>query len=47
MQLKAYVPNAKFFIGVVIVLAVLVFALRSFKSNPTVAKVAAYLGLNA
>ena len=47
MQLKAYVPNAKFFIGVVLVLAVLAFALRTFKGNATVAKVATYLGLAA
>jgi hypothetical protein len=46
MQIKAYLPNAKFFVGVLIVLAVTTIALRQYSGNATVAKVKGYLGLN-
>lgn len=47
MNVKMYLPNAKFFVGVLIVLAVTVFALKAFGSNTYVQKARAYLGLNA
>jgi hypothetical protein len=45
MNLKMYLPNAKFFIGTIIVLVVLTLVLKQFSTNPTVAKVKSYLGL--
>lgn len=47
MQIQAYVPSAKFIVGVVIVLAVLGLISRSAGSNPTVAKVLHYMGYTA
>jgi uncharacterized membrane protein YqiK len=47
MNLKMYLPNAKFFVGVVIVLVVLVLVLKTFSTNAYVAKAKTYLGLSA
>jgi len=47
MQIKAYLPNAKFIVGTIIVLIALTFALKAFGSNPYVAKVKTWLGLSA
>lgn len=46
MNVKMYLPNAKFFIGVLIVLAVTVFALKAFSGNAYVQKARGYLGLS-
>ncbi len=45
-NLTMYLPSPRFFVGTLIVLAVTVFALRQFNTNPTVAKVRGYLGLS-
>lgn len=47
MNVKMYLPNAKFFVGVLIVLAVTVFALKAFSGNAYVQRAKAYLGLTA
>jgi hypothetical protein len=47
MNLKMYLPNAKFFVGVLVVLVVTTLVLKQFSSNATVAKVKTYLGLTA
>jgi hypothetical protein len=46
MNVKMFLPNAKFFIGVLIVLAVTVFAMRAAGANTMVLKVRDYLGLS-
>lgn len=46
-NLKVYVPDKKFFVGVLIVLGVTTFALKTFGSNQYVTKAKGWLGLNA
>jgi hypothetical protein len=45
MQIKAYLPNARFFVGVIIVLVVLTLTLALMGNNPYVQKARGYLGL--
>jgi hypothetical protein len=46
-NLTVYLPNVKFIVGTVIVLALLTFVLRAFAGNATMGKVKTYLGLAA
>lgn len=46
-NLSVYLPSARMFVGVLIVLAVTTFVLKSMGGNATVQKVKGYLGLNA
>jgi hypothetical protein len=45
MNVKMYLPNAKFVVGVIVVLVVLTFALKMGASNPYVMKAKGWLGL--
>lgn len=44
-NISVYLPNAKMFVGVLIVLAVTTFVLRQTSSSPTAVKIKGYLGL--
>ncbi len=45
MQIKAYLPNAHFIVGTIIVLVILTVALKTFSNNQYVQKARGYLGL--
>lgn len=45
MQIKAYLPSAKFIIGVVIVLVLVSLVLRTFSDNKYVQQARGYIGL--
>ncbi len=45
MEIKAYLPNVKFIVGVVIVLVLVTLALKTFSNNAYVQKARGYLGL--
>jgi len=47
MNVKMFLPNAKFFVGVLIVLVTVVFALRAMGLNTFALKARDWLGLSA
>jgi len=45
-NLSVYLPSPRLFVAVLIVLAVVTFALKQTATNPTMAKIRSYLGLS-